>query len=399
MREQSKSSGRQGGGVYRRGRALVLFGVVSVCAAAVVVPWSGVSAQAAGTGSGMDAGDATSALKRPGIDGWSTQTETVRGAMDSGPAATGEDAAALLAAGSLAEGRGDIDAAQRLYERVIGSDPGSPVANVARQRLGAIYRGDVKPGAGAAHAPRDGGQSAAGDGTIHAVPLPDLGTAGLDHPSAEAAKARQPDLAVDAGVASKAGTTAAMEMPTSNGSSAQVAPVRQQPWRQRARLSHRFEQLLRADIGDRVFFGVSSAEIGGRARIVLERQAQWLARYPELYVVVEGHADEPGSDTDNDAVAQLRAETVRRLLIGAGLMEDRVDVDVRGRKDRVVVCESADCRSQNRRAVIRLMVVLPARPGDRSSLWGVPDNGGELMNDVGSGAEPQQVAGNLVSQR
>lgn len=117
---------------------------------------------------------------------------------------------------------------------------------------------------------------------------------------------------------------------------------------------------MRADVGDRVFFGAASSEIGSRARAVLERQAQWLARYRELYVVIEGHADDPGDESTNESMALQRAEAARKRLLAAGVSSERVDLDVRGRRDRAVVCEEATCRSQNRRVVMRLMIVLPS---------------------------------------
>ncbi len=194
---------------------------------------------------------------------------------------------------------------QRLLEQLVARSPASPLADDARRRLSDIYR--------------------------QAFALPDAAAAAPATPTASVAPV-------------------AVALPVDTPS----------PWRERARRTHRFENMLGAEAGDRVFFGVSSSDIGGRARSVLERQAAWIKRFPDLYVVVEGHADEPGDDALNRTLSLERADKARKLLIAMGLPAERVDIDARGRQDRVASCDSAVCQSQNRRVVTRLMVVLPA---------------------------------------
>lgn len=314
------------------------------------------------------------AFAQVGIDGW-RQEAVEQAPADMQIGDDGDTPAQLLAQARAADVRGDIETAQRLYERLVARDPASPAAMDARRRLGEIYRGEHAVAAGGGDGPAQAAPAIVRESLPEVLPAPSHlptttgsvdptgGAAGQSPFDASRASRAQigegrpgadPALAREAVVAAPSEDTAASRLATP------------QPWRPRARRSHRFEQLLRIDVGDRVFFGVTSAQIGARARSVLESQAAWLARYPDLYVVVEGHADEPGSETDNDRVARARAATARALLIAAGVKAERVDIDVRGRKDRVAVCESGGCRAQNRRAVIRLMVVLPARSGDRS---------------------------------
>ncbi len=306
------------------------------------------------------------------IDGWRAQ------ALEQVPAVLSADidgatAASLLAAARAADARGDIATAQRLFERVVARGPASHAAMEARRRLGEIYRGEPESAAGVDDALARPAVVRARLGDILPSPLQAPAATGWVDPSDGYAGKAQLN-ASRAGRAHSAGDLnrgtaavaqeAAVAAPFGESGAADIAA--QQPWRPRARRSHRFEQLLRIDVGDRVFFGVTSAQIGARARSVLEGQAAWLASYPELYVLVEGHADEPGSEADNDLIARARAETARALLVASGVKADRVDIDVRGRKDRVAVCGSGGCRAQNRRAVIRLMVVLPSRAGERS---------------------------------
>ena len=51
------------------------------------------------------------------------------------------------------------------------------------------------------------------------------------------------------------------------------------------------EELVQ-NVGDRVFFEFDSAVLGAEARRTLDRQAEWLRLFPEIALVLEGHADE-----------------------------------------------------------------------------------------------------------
>lgn len=156
-----------------------------------------------------------------------------------------------------------------------------------------------------------------------------------------------------------AATSVAAE-PVAAAPEAVAIPAAPAAWRDRARRSHRFEAMMSADVGDRVFFSPSSTDVGARARAVLERQARWIGRFPDLYIVVEGHADDPGDDAANQTLSLQRAERARQLLIAEGIPAERLDVDARGRLDRLADCASPQCQAQNRRVLTRLMVVLPA---------------------------------------
>src|SRR5262245_10504376 len=65
---------------------------------------------------------------------------------------------------------------------------------------------------------------------------------------------------------------------------------------------------FQSQVGDRIFFGEASAELGTRGRIALEAQAAWLLRNPSLSVVVEGHADDGGGMDHNLDLSQRRAD-------------------------------------------------------------------------------------------
>ena len=76
---------------------------------------------------------------------------------------------------------------------------------------------------------------------------------------------------------------------------------------------------LVANVGDRVFFDTDRSNIRADQRTVLERQAAWLGRYPQVQVAVEGHADERGTREYNLALGQRRANSARDVLVAGGV--------------------------------------------------------------------------------
>ncbi len=113
-------------------------------------------------------------------------------------------------------------------------------------------------------------------------------------------------------------------------------------------------QMLRLEIGDRVFFADGSAALGSRARLVLVRQAYWL-KPSKAKIAVVGHGDDSGRGAGGEAadleISLRRAVAVRDRLIEEGLAAERILVVPMGRKKRIAVCSDSLCRTQNRRAV------------------------------------------------
>jgi len=199
---------------------------------------------------------------------------------------------------------GHRDWAQATFEGVIARFPDSAAADLARRRLGDLYRG---------------------------------------RPS-ETATAPDPASVPAAPIA----RTAAATPPVAQ---APATPGRGPFWDEELRRNAPIQAKLRGEAGDRIFFSAGSTELGTRARMALAAQAQWLMRWREFEAAVEGHADEPGTEEENLALSRERAETVRQRLIEEGVEASRVSVVAAGRTQRVATCATPDCTSQNRRAV------------------------------------------------
>jgi peptidoglycan-associated lipoprotein len=76
--------------------------------------------------------------------------------------------------------------------------------------------------------------------------------------------------------------------------------------------------------GERVYFETDSFSLRDDALPVLQAQAQWLQRYPNVLVTIEGNADERGTREYNLGLGARRAQAVRERLIQLGLRPERI---------------------------------------------------------------------------
>jgi peptidoglycan-associated lipoprotein len=105
------------------------------------------------------------------------------------------------------------------------------------------------------------------------------------------------------------------------------------------------------NVGDRVFFDFDKSVVKPEGQQTLQRQAEWLKRYPNVTVTIEGHCDERGTREYNLALGERRATAVQRALIALGVQANRVKTISYG-KERPAVLGSNDAAwAQNRRGV------------------------------------------------
>lgn len=74
-----------------------------------------------------------------------------------------------------------------------------------------------------------------------------------------------------------------------------------------------------------VYFDFDSYLLTTEARETLSRNANWLTENQLLKVVIEGHADERGSDEYNLALSEKRALAAQRYLDTLGVKSDRME--------------------------------------------------------------------------
>lgn len=84
------------------------------------------------------------------------------------------------------------------------------------------------------------------------------------------------------------------------------------------------EQDFVVNVGDRVYFDTDAYTVREDATGVLNSQAAWLVRYPNVQIRIEGNADERGTREYNLALGSRRANSVRDYLVQHGVAASRI---------------------------------------------------------------------------
>ncbi len=102
---------------------------------------------------------------------------------------------------------------------------------------------------------------------------------------------------------------------------------------------------------DRIFFDTDRFNIDTEDQIALQSQAQWLARYPNVAVTLEGHADERGTRDYNLALGERRANAAKTYLSSLGVNPARIRTVSYGKERPQALGSNQQAWAQNRRAV------------------------------------------------
>jgi peptidoglycan-associated lipoprotein len=105
------------------------------------------------------------------------------------------------------------------------------------------------------------------------------------------------------------------------------------------------------NVGDRVFFDFDKSAIKPEGRVTLQRQAEWLKKYPNVTVTVEGHCDDRGTREYNLALGERRATAVRNALVALGIAPNRIKTISYGKERPAVLGDNEAAWAQNRRGV------------------------------------------------
>lgn len=111
------------------------------------------------------------------------------------------------------------------------------------------------------------------------------------------------------------------------------------------------ERDLQVNVGDTIYFATDASVVGLEGLKLLQRQADWLKRYPDVAVTIEGHCDERGTREYNLALGNRRAVRVRDLLVAQGVAPRRLTVISYGKEHPAVIGSDEAAWAQNRRAV------------------------------------------------
>jgi peptidoglycan-associated lipoprotein len=98
-----------------------------------------------------------------------------------------------------------------------------------------------------------------------------------------------------------------------------------------------------------VFFPYNEVTLGDEARQVLQRNAQWLAKWPQTAIRIDGHCDERGTEEYNLSLGDRRAVTVRNYLTSLGVTPERIQTVSLGKESPFCNEMGESCWAQNRR--------------------------------------------------
>ncbi|HXU44355.1 MAG TPA: peptidoglycan-associated lipoprotein Pal [Thermoanaerobaculia bacterium] len=109
------------------------------------------------------------------------------------------------------------------------------------------------------------------------------------------------------------------------------------------------QELRRRGFAENVYFDYDESALSDESRDRLSRNADLLKGAPQLQLLIEGHADERGTNEFNLALGERRANAVKDYLASLGVADARLRTLSYG-EERPVCTESEEsCWSQNRR--------------------------------------------------
>lgn len=107
---------------------------------------------------------------------------------------------------------------------------------------------------------------------------------------------------------------------------------------------------LVANVGDRVFFDFDKSSLRQDAKDTLDKQATWLAKYPNVNIQVAGNCDERGTEEYNLALGQRRADSAASYLKARGVAASRIATISYGKDRPVALGSTEEAWAQNRNA-------------------------------------------------
>jgi len=111
---------------------------------------------------------------------------------------------------------------------------------------------------------------------------------------------------------------------------------------------------FRQNVGDRVYFDTDMSNIREDGRATLAKQAEWLKKYTNYPILIEGKCDERGTREYNLALGERRANAVRQYLVAQGVPADRIKTISYGKERPEVVGSDEGAWARNRVGITAL---------------------------------------------
>jgi outer membrane protein OmpA-like peptidoglycan-associated protein len=104
-------------------------------------------------------------------------------------------------------------------------------------------------------------------------------------------------------------------------------------------------------LGD-VLFNTDQAKLSAGGINNARKLADFMSKYPQRTVIIEGNTDSRGSESHNQALSERRADAVKNALVDLGISRDRITVRGLGESSPVATNDTATGRQLNRRVEI-----------------------------------------------
>ncbi|MGN6819919.1 MAG: peptidoglycan-associated lipoprotein Pal [Sphingomonas sp.] len=111
------------------------------------------------------------------------------------------------------------------------------------------------------------------------------------------------------------------------------------------------EDFKRSVMSDTIHFALDQYDIDATSRSILDSQAQWLMKWPDRRITIEGHADERGTREYNLALGDRRANAAKNYLAARGVDAGRINTISYGKERPIALGSDEASWAQNRRAV------------------------------------------------
>lgn len=110
------------------------------------------------------------------------------------------------------------------------------------------------------------------------------------------------------------------------------------------------EELNRESPLKRIHFDFDKYFIREDAKPVLEKNAEWLKKFPSVKILIEGHCDERGTEEYNMALGEKRAKSTMNYLISLGISPERIKIISYGKSRPLDPGHNEEAWALNRRA-------------------------------------------------
>lgn len=102
---------------------------------------------------------------------------------------------------------------------------------------------------------------------------------------------------------------------------------------------------------DRIYFDTDKSDVDAEDQATLATQAEWLKKYPNTRVTIEGHCDERGTRDYNIALGARRANSAKNALAAMGIDAARISTVSYGKERPAALGSTEADWALNRRAV------------------------------------------------